>query len=132
MLVQKARNSLCSYHKTVLENSACAIFVGPQLLEHREREGVPPERVRPRLLDPKARVIQQSAERFLSELVAALGMNGLRGCELNADLRGWNTHTLIARAFQVHLDPRLHAIPPGPMAEAAGIEVRTELSVEAI
>ena len=65
---------------------------------------------------------------FSSELVAVLGMDGFEGRELNAQLRCWDIYALIARALQVHLHARLHAIPARPMPEAVGIEVRAEFS----
>ncbi len=61
-------------------------------------------RIRPRLLDRKARIIQQSVERFLGELVAALGMDSFESRELNAKFRRRDIYPLIARALQVHLN----------------------------
>src|SRR5580698_7950147 len=104
----------------------------PRLQKTRERKRIPPARIRPCLLDRKARIIQQGAERFPGEFVAALGMDGFKGRESNAKLRGRDIYALLARALQVHLDAGLHAIPAGPMPEAAGIKVRTEFSVEAM
>ncbi len=101
-----------------------------QLANARERERIPLARIRPRLLDCKTGIIQQGIERLPGEFVAVLGMDGFKGCELNAKLRGWDIYALIARALQMHLHARLHAIPAGPMTEAAGIEVRAEFSIE--
>jgi len=56
------------------------------------------------MLDLKARIIQQRSERFLGEFVAAFGMDGFKGRELKAKLRGRDIYTLIARTLQVHLD----------------------------
>jgi hypothetical protein len=98
----------------------------------RERKRVPLSRISPCLLDREASVVQQGAERFRREFVAALGMDGFKGRELDAKLRGRNIYTLIARALQVHLHARLHAIPAGSMPEAGEIKVRTEFSVEAV
>ena len=75
-----------------------------RLLKARERKRIPLSRIRPSLLDRKARIIQQGAERILGELVAVLGMDGFKGREFNAKLRGRDIYTLIARALQVHLD----------------------------
>jgi hypothetical protein len=58
------------------------------VLKGRERKRVPPARIRPSLLDRKACIFQQGAERFLGEFVAALGMDGFKGREFNAKLRG--------------------------------------------
>src|ERR1700728_2500939 len=80
-----------------------------------ERERIPLAWIRPRLLDRKAGIIQQGAERFPGEFIAVLGMDGFKGRELNAKLRGRDIYALIARALQVHLDAGLHAIPAGPM-----------------
>jgi hypothetical protein len=52
----------------------------------------------------KARIIQQGAEPLLAEIEAALGVDGFKGSELNAELRGPDIYALIARALQVHLD----------------------------
>ena len=75
-----------------------------QLLEARERERIPLSRIRPCLLNRKARIIQQRPKRTPGELVAVLGMDGFKGRELNAKLRRWDIYALIARALQVHLD----------------------------
>jgi hypothetical protein len=42
--------------------------------------------------------------RTVAELVVVLGMDGFKGRELNAKLRGRDIYTLIARTLQVHLD----------------------------
>ena len=80
----------------------------------------------------RAGIIQQRAKRTLAELVAVLGMDGFKGRELKAKLRGRDIYTLIARTLQVHLDARLDTIPARPMPEAAGIEVGAEFSIEAM
>jgi hypothetical protein len=56
------------------------------------------------LLDRKARVTQQRGKRTLGELVAVLGMDGFKGREFDAKLRGRDTYTLIARTLEVHLN----------------------------
>src|SRR5580704_6433237 len=71
----------------------------------RERKRIPLLRIGPCLLDRKARVIQQGVERFPREFVAALGMDGFKGRELNDKLRGRDIYALIARALEVHLHP---------------------------
>lgn len=75
-----------------------------QLLKARERKRIPLPRIRPRLLNRKARISQQRAERIPGELVAVLGMDGFKGREFNCKLRGRDLYALIARALQVHLD----------------------------
>ena len=72
--------------------------------EARERKPIPLSRIRPHLLDLKAGIVQQRAERILGELVAVLGMDGFKGREWNTKLRRWDIYALIARALQMHLD----------------------------
>jgi hypothetical protein len=78
-------------------------LVPQRLPKARERKHIPLSRIRPCLLDRKARIIQQGAERIPGELVAVLGMDGFKGRESNAKLRRWDIYALIARALQVHL-----------------------------
>ena len=75
---------------------------GGLVLKARERKRIPLSRIRPSLLDRKARIIQQGAERFPGEFVAALGMDGFNGREFDTKLRGRDICTLIARTLQVH------------------------------
>jgi hypothetical protein len=103
-----------------------------RLLNARERERIPLPRIRPCMFDRKARIIQQAAERFPCEFAAALGMDRFEGRESKAKFRSRDIHELVARAFQVHLNTWLHAIPAGPVPEAAGIKVGAEFSVEAM
>ena len=69
----------------------------------RERKRIPLSRIRPGLLDRKARIIQQGAQRLPGEFVATLGMDRFKGRELNAKFRGRDIYRLIARTVQVHL-----------------------------
>ena len=69
------------------------------LLKTRERKRIPPLWISPRSLDRKARIIQQGAERTLGEFVAVLGMDGFKGRELKAKLRGRDVYTLIAATW---------------------------------
>ena len=80
--------------------------VSDDWLSPKARKGkrIPMSRIRPCLLDRKARIIQQGAERSPGEFVAALGVDGFQGRELNAKLRGRDIYALIARTLQVHLD----------------------------
>jgi hypothetical protein len=67
--------------------------VEKQLLKARERERIPLSRIRPYLLDRKARIIQQGAQRIPGELVAVLGMDGFPCSESNAKLSRWVERT---------------------------------------
>jgi len=57
-----------------------------------------------RTIFARLRLLKAREGERIAELLAVLRMNAFKGCELNAKLRGWLIHALIARAFQVHLN----------------------------
>lgn len=59
-------------------------------------------------------------------------MNGFTLRKMKIQLRCGDGYVLLARAFEVHLDVRLDSIPSRAMPETIRIEIRTQLSVQAM
>src|SRR4051794_19547026 len=76
-----------------------------------ERHGIPPARVRPRLFDVKAGVPEKAADARVRKLVAVLGVDAFALREMDVQVGGGDSDTLIASAFQVHLDAAPDGIP---------------------
>jgi hypothetical protein len=57
------------------------------------------------------------------ELVTIFGVTGFASPEVNIKVRVLDAYTLLLRALEVHLDPRLNKIPKRAMTEASGVKV---------
>ena len=119
--------------KFVDRRFSIAIAASPQALrEARKREGVPTATVFPCPSDLKTDLFEKSSNALVCELVTILGVNGFAWHEVKIEVRVLDTCILLLRALEVHLDPRLNAIPNHAMTEASGVKISPQFAIEAM
>ena len=63
--------------------------------------------------DLKTDPFEKASNAMVCELVTILGVNGFARHEVKIKVREFDAYILLLRALEVHLDPRLNAIPKG-------------------
>jgi hypothetical protein len=95
-----------------------------------ERYGVPISRILPSVLNLEARIFQEFANSIVGEFVAVLRMDGFPLVELKIKVGGFDPDLLASHAFEMHLDPRIFAVPQSTMPKSSTIKIRIEFPVE--
>src|SRR5580704_11794519 len=102
------------------------------LPEARNREGVPLAPVFPCPSDLETDLVEKRSNALVCELVTIFGVNGFAWHEVKIKVRIFDTYILLLHALEVHLDPRLNAIPEHAMTEARGVKVGPQFSIKAM
>lgn len=86
--------------------------------------------VKPRAFAAKSSIGDHSVHHVHGELRAVFGVNGFALAETYDYVQHLDRHTLLAHAFEVHLDAALLVVPADAVRERAELESGAEFSVD--